>query len=235
LQNRRYDHVFFDLDHTLWDFDTNSRQTLADIYAEADLAAQGVPDFESFHQTYNRHNAVFWDRFRKGFITREELRWKRMWRTLLDFRIMDEPLARRLSERYLEVLPSKPNLFPDTVEVLDYLRGRGYPMHLITNGFEKTQHAKLRHSGIAGYFTHVVTSEAAGIMKPHAPIFEHAMRLADTKPHRCVMVGDTLDADILGADEAGMDTIYFNPAVPADGDIRPTYVIGSLGELRRLL
>jgi putative hydrolase of the HAD superfamily len=235
LPNRRYDHLFFDLDHTLWDFETNSRETLADLHQEAGLAERGIPDFESFVQTYNRHNAVLWDRFRKGFISREDLRWKRMWRTLLEFRVTDEALARQLSERYLEILPTKRNLFLDTIAVLDYLRGKGYPMHLITNGFERTQHAKLRNSGIDVYFTYVVTSEAAGIMKPHAPIFEYAMRLAGTGPDRSVMIGDTLDADILGANNAGMDTVYFNPQVPADGDIRPTYVIASLGELKRLL
>jgi len=235
LQSRRYDHVFFDLDHTLWDFDTNSRETLAEIYSEAGLAALGVADFQSFLQTYSHHNVILWDRFRKGFISREDLRWKRMWRTLIEFQITDEPLAKKLSERYLEILPTKPHLFQDTISVLDYLRDKGYPLHLITNGFEKTQHAKLKYSGIAHYFTHIITSEAAGIMKPHAPIFDYAMQQAGTMAHHCVMIGDTLDADILGGNNAGMDTIYFNPQVPADGEILPTYIIQSLHELKALL
>lgn len=235
MHERRYRHVFFDLDHTLWDFDTNSRETLKDLYIELSMEERGVSGFEDFHRVYNHYNLIYWDRFRKGYIKRDELRWKRMWRTLVDFKVNDEPLARRMSERYLEILPTKRNLFHDTVEILDYLRDRSYPMHLITNGFENTQHAKLRNSGIGGYFTHVVTSEKAGIMKPHEGIFRYAMELAGAVAHHCIMIGDTLDADISGARDVGMDTAYFNPDTPADGDIQPTYVIGTLGELKTIL
>ncbi len=235
MHPRRYQHVFFDLDHTLWDFETNSRDTLMDLYHELKLESRGVGPFEEFHRVYQHHNLVFWDRYRKGFIKREELRWKRMWRTLVDFRIGEESLAREMSERYLEILPTKKKLFHDTLDILDYLKGRSYPMHLITNGFENTQHAKIRNSGIAGFFTHVVTSEKAGIMKPHEGIFRHALELAAATPERSIMIGDTLDADISGAGNVGMDTAYFNPEVPPEGDIRPTYVIGTLGELKSIL
>jgi putative hydrolase of the HAD superfamily len=90
LHNRRYEQVFFDLDHTLWDFETNSRETLMDLYVELALQEKGIGSFDEFHRIYQHHNLVFWDRFRKGFIKRDELRWKRMWRTLLDFQIGDE-------------------------------------------------------------------------------------------------------------------------------------------------
>lgn len=232
---RKYEHVFFDLDHTLWDFDTNSRETLQDLYEELNLVNRGIETFDVFHDTYHHYNQIFWDRFRKGYINREELRWKRMWRTLVDFKIADENLARDMSERYLEILPTKKNLFHDTLEILNYLEGKGYPMHLITNGFEKTQHAKLKNSGIAHYFREVITSEAAGIMKPHTAIFEYALQKTGASAATAIMIGDTLDADILGANNSGIDTVYFNPAVPATGDIQPTYVIETLGELRTLL
>jgi putative hydrolase of the HAD superfamily len=232
---RKYQQIFFDLDHTLWDFETNSRETLEDLYLELGLAGRGIETFEEFHSVYNHYNLIFWDRFRKGFINRDELRWKRMWRTLVDFKIADENLARDMSERYLEILPTKKNLFHDTIDILDYLKAKSYPLHLITNGFEKTQHAKMKNSGIDHYFTHVITSEAAGIMKPHVAIFEYAMEKAGASPHHCIMIGDTLDADIVGANNAGIDTVYFNPAIPANGDIQPKYVIQSLGELKKLL
>lgn len=231
----RYQHVFFDLDHTLWDFETNSRETLHDLYHELELSAMGIPAFDDFHETYHHHNTIFWDRFRKGYISREDLRWKRMWRTLLDYKVANEPLARKLSERYLEILPTKKNLFHDTLEILDYLKGKDYPMHLITNGFEKTQHAKLNHSGIHHYFTHVITSEQAGIMKPHVAIFEYALEKAGTTAAAAIMIGDTLDADIEGANNVGMDSAYFNPAVPPDGKIKPTFVINNLAELKSIL
>ncbi|MGL6267184.1 MAG: YjjG family noncanonical pyrimidine nucleotidase [Chitinophagaceae bacterium] len=232
---RIYQQIFFDLDHTLWDFETNSRETLEDLYQELGLKDRGIKTPEEFHRVYNHYNLIFWDRFRKGFINRDELRWKRMWRTMLEFKIADEKLAKDMSERYLEILPTKKKLFHDTIDILEYLKAKSYPIHLITNGFEKTQHAKMKNSGIDHYFTHVITSEAAGIMKPHVAIFEYAMEKAGAKPHHCIMIGDTLDADIEGANNAGIDTVYFNPSNPANGDIQPKYVIENLGELKKLL
>jgi putative hydrolase of the HAD superfamily len=231
----KYKHIFFDLDHTLWDFETNSKETLYDLYYIHELQHKGIETFELFHSTYHHHNSIYWDRFRKGFITREELRWKRMWRTLIDFKIADENFAKSVSEQYLEILPTKKNLFHDTIEVLDYLKGKQYPMHLITNGFEKTQHAKLNNSEIAHYFTQVITSEAAGIMKPHVMIFEYAMQKAGTHAAESIMIGDTLDADIEGAKNAGLDTVYFNPMKEPGGAIVPTYTIYQLSELKKIL
>ena len=232
---KKYDHLFFDLDHTLWDFETNSRATLMDLYKELDLEGKANTHFDHFHDTYHHHNTIYWDRFRKGYINREELRWKRMWRTLVDYKISDEALAKSMSERYLEILPTKTNLFPDCKELLTYLSEKNYPIHLITNGFEKTQQLKLKNSGIDHYFKEIITSEQAGIMKPHAAIFEYALNKAGTTAEKTIMVGDTLEVDMLGAINAGMDTAYFNPAEPPTAKIRPTYVLENLGELMRIL
>ena len=231
----KYKHIFFDLDHTLWDFETNSKETLYDLYHELQLATMGVGEVEQFHSTYHHHNNIFWDRFRKGFISREDLRWKRMWRTLLDYKLANEPLAKQMSERYLEILPTKKNLFADTFEILDYLKAKNYPMHLITNGFEKTQMAKLDNSGIRPYFTHIITSEAAGIMKPHVAIFEFAMQQTGATATSSIMIGDTLDADIEGGNRAGIDTVFFNPNHDPVDKIIPTFTIHNLSELRKLL
>jgi putative hydrolase of the HAD superfamily len=228
---KKYHHIFFDLDHTLWDFDTNSEATLLDLYHELQLADKTNGDFDEFHKTYHHHNTIYWDRFRKGLINREELRWKRMWRTLVDYKIHDEALSKQMSERYLEILPTKTNLFPDCRELLNHLQDSGYPMHLITNGFEKTQHQKLKNSGIDHYFKEVITSEQAGIMKPHAAIFEYALNKANTSAATSIMIGDTLEVDILGAINIGMDTIYFNPAQPPSEKIKPTHIVQNLGEM----
>lgn len=229
-----YTHIFFDLDHTLWDFEENSRETLEDLYGEFRLTERGIPDFKAFHQSYVRHNDIMWDRFRKGYVTREELRWKRIFHTLLEFRIGDDKLVRALSDRYLEILPTKKHLFSDTRELLDYLRHKGYPMHLITNGFERTQQLKLRHSGIDAYFTHMVTSEAAGSLKPRPEIFHYALGKAGCKATDALMVGDALEVDILGASRVGMDQAYFNPAVPPAAII-PTYTLRTLSDLKEIL
>ena len=235
IPTRKYEHIFFDLDHTLWDFNTNSKETLRDLYTELELESRGILHIDQFLSDYHRFNLLFWERFQKGYINRDELRWKRMWRTLVEFRITDIALAKSMSERYLEILPTKKSLFHDTIEILEYLKQKKYPIHLITNGFEKTQHLKIRNSGIDHYFTHVITSENAGIMKPHAAIFEFAMAMAGTFPHHSLMVGDTLDADIEGGNNAGIDTVYFNPAEPPSGSILPTYVIASLSDLKKIL
>ena len=116
----RYRHLFFDLDHTLWDFEANSRQTLAELYTELRLEERGIDDFDGFHQSYIRHNDRLWERYRNGYIKVDELRWKRMWLSLLDFKIADEPLAREMGVRFLDLLPTRRLLFPYTQESLSH-------------------------------------------------------------------------------------------------------------------
>lgn len=232
---KKYEHIFFDLDHTLWDFNANSVATLKDLFQELRLQGLATDDFEHFHTIYHHHNDIYWERFRKGHINRAELRWRRMWRTLVDFKLTDEVLAKEMSEKYLEILPTKTSLFEGCMELLNYLADKKYPMHIITNGFEITQHMKIKNSGISQFFTEVVTSEQSGIMKPHAAIFEYALTKTGTSADRSIMVGDTLEVDILGALNAGMDAAYFNPTVPHTPKIKPTYVLANLGELMQIL
>jgi len=163
----KYRHLFFDLDHTLWDFETNAKETLQDLYLAHQLANLGIADFDAFFERYSYHNERLWDRYTKGFIKQEELRWKRMWLTLLDYKIANEPLSRQLAIAFLELLPTKKNLFPYTIEILNYLSDKGYVMHLITNGFESVQHNKLRNSNLSSYFKVVITSEASNSLKPN--------------------------------------------------------------------
>lgn len=153
-----------------------------------------------------------------------------MWRTLLDFKIADEPLARDLSAKFLEILPTKKMLFPYTIEILDYLKEKNYVLHLITNGFEKTQWSKLNNSGLGGYFTHVVTSETSNSLKPKKEIFDYAMDKARAMLPESIMIGDNLDADIYGAMNAGMDTVFVNH-INAVTDLKPTYTVTHLKEL----
>ncbi len=230
----RYKHIFFDLDHTLWDFEANATATLQELFAEYALDKRGIPSFEKFYASYSVINEKLWDRFRKGFINRNELRTKRFSMTFLDFKLCDDKLCESLGARFIEVLPTKTALFPHATEVLDYLRGKNYPIHLITNGFEATQRLKMKHSGINDYFTHVITSETAGSLKPHREIFDYAMKLSSCSASECIMIGDTLDVDILGAQQAGIDQVYFAPDKQPEG-IQPTYTIKSLHELKAIL
>lgn len=229
----KYKHIFWDLDHTLWDFDRNSELTMRQLYDEYKLASEGIEDFDAMFKAYNEHNDRLWEKYRQGIIKRDELRWKRMWLMLLDFKIGDSALAHELSAAYLEILPTQTLLLPHTKEILDHCKGN-YQMHLITNGFETTQRLKLQYSGIARYFNHLVTSEKSNSMKPYKEIFEYALNVANAKVEESVMIGDAVDIDILGAINAGWDSIYFNPkGLPHDR--KPTYEIAHLEELTRIL
>jgi putative hydrolase of the HAD superfamily len=226
----KYQHLFFDLDHTLWDFDTNAKVALTALYAEFDLHSKVSAAFDDFYQKYLFHNQVLWDRYNQGLITADELKWRRMWRTMLDFKIADEPLAKEISGRFMELLPTQKVVFPYTFEILDYLTEKKYDLHLITNGFEKTQWSKLQHSGLGRYFTHVITSEGSNSLKPKKEIFDFAINKAGTTFAKSIMLGDNLDADIMGAMNAGMDTIFVNH-INAVTEIKPTFTVTHLKEL----
>jgi putative hydrolase of the HAD superfamily len=229
-----YKDLFFDLDHTLWDFETNSKETIQELYNTHHLEALGIVDFDGFYNTYSAHNHRLWDRYTKGFIKQEELRWKRVYLSLLDFKVANEPLAKEMAQAYLEILPNKKHLFPYTIEILDYLKQKDYKMHLITNGFESVQFKKIKNSGIADYFIEVITSESSNSLKPHKDIFEYALKNANASVEKSIMIGDNESADIQGGINIGMDTVFVNhiqttPTIPA------TYTITHLKELETIL
>jgi putative hydrolase of the HAD superfamily len=229
-----YKDLFFDLDHTLWDFETNSKETIQELYTTHRLADLGIVDFDGFYSTYSAHNRRLWDRYTKGFIKQEELRWKRVYLSLLDFKVANEPLAKEMSQAYLEILPNKKHLFPYTIEILDYLKEKDYKMHLITNGFESVQFKKIKNSGLQDYFIEVITSEASNSLKPQKEIFEYALKYANASVEKSIMIGDNEFADIQGGINMGMDTVFVNhiqaiPTIPA------TYTITHLKELETIL
>lgn len=229
-----YTHLFFDLDHTLWDFETNSKQTMSELFLTYNLHQTVTADFEAFFSAYSHHNKRLWHRYHHGFIKQEELKWKRMWHTLLDFKIGDEKLSRQLSESFLEILPGKTGLFPHTIEILEYLKNKDYQLHLITNGFEKVQWRKLENAQLSGYFRSVITSELACCLKPHKDIFDFAIGRAGCCYEESLMLGDNIDADIIGAMQAGMDTVFVNH-INEPITIKPTYIIYHLKELENIL
>lgn len=230
----KYEHLFFDLDHTLWDFDANARTTLQQLHLDLKLVDKGVHDFELFHKNYLAHNDRLWARYRNGYIKQEELRLKRMWLTLLDFKIADEALTRQLSELFLQLLPTRTLLFPDTLEVLQYLKDKNYQLHLITNGFEQTQRSKLKSSGLDPFFIEVVTSESSNSLKPQKEIFEYALRKTGAQPSNSLMLGDSLEVDIAGARGVGIDQVHVN-YIGTPTDPATTYTITALKELEGFL
>jgi putative hydrolase of the HAD superfamily len=239
LEDRgKYRHLFFDLDHTLWDFEANAYVTLKELHHTLDLEERGVNDFDLFHKNYLAHNEKLWQRYRNGIIKQDELRVKRMWLALLDFKIADDELAKELSARFLELLPTRTILFPYTKEILLYLKNKKYELHLITNGFEKTQHSKLKHSGLDLFFKEVITSEGSNSLKPNKEIFDFALLKCCATKEESIMLGDSFEVDIIGAMNAGIDQVFINhPGVIATqivNGVNPTYTVNSLKELEKI-
>jgi putative hydrolase of the HAD superfamily len=231
--NLVYRHLFFDLDHTLWDFDSNSRLALQEVYEEKQVTNKTGATFEAFFEKYLMHNKLLWERYQKGFISAEELKWRRMWRTLMEFRLADEELSKAMGYRFLEILPTKTQLFPHTKEILQYLKERNYKLHLITNGFEKTQWNKLRHGNIDHYFSEVITSETSQSTKPDKAIFEYAINKAKATLSESIMIGDNLEADIKGSLGAGMDAVFVNH-INDNTPTEATYTVRHLKELETI-
>ncbi|MEO2051546.1 MAG: YjjG family noncanonical pyrimidine nucleotidase [Allomuricauda sp.] len=203
--------IFFDLDHTLWDFEKNSSLTFAKILNENNV---GV-DLNGFLEVYSPINHQMWALYRENRVTKSELRYQRLRRTFdsLGHRIADETID-LLAHEYIEHLSSFNHLLPNTIEVLEYLRPK-YRLHIITNGFQEVQSKKLRGSAIDHYFDKIIDSETAGVKKPHPYIFELALEQAKVEPHKSLMVGDNLEADVLGAKAMGMQVIHYNSNLEA--------------------
>ena len=225
--------IFFDLDHTLWDFDKNAEETLADLFIEFRFNNLGITSSDLFIETYPRHNHRLWARYHLGEINKEELRRARFADTFSELGIEPNLFPIEFEESYLRICPRKTNLFPHTHEVLAYLKGK-YSLHLISNGFKEASLIKIANSNLEKYFQTVVISELVGVHKPHPEIFHHAVANAQTLIPESVMIGDSIEADIRGAQGVGMDAVFFNPKkqyIPED--IRRSIV--SLEELTQLL
>lgn len=198
--------VFFDLDHTLWDFDKNSALTFKKILYEQSVSV----DLEEFLTIYAPINLSYWKLYREEKIGKSELRYQRLKTTFdrLKYPIRDEQID-ILSRDYIAHLSNFNHLLPSAIDILEYLKPR-YKLHIITNGFQEIQEKKLRNAGILEYFGHVVNSEMAGVKKPNPYIFQMALNRAGASPESALMVGDSLEADILGAQAVGLHTLHFN-------------------------
>ncbi|MCS6818822.1 MAG: YjjG family noncanonical pyrimidine nucleotidase [Chitinophagales bacterium] len=230
---KKYRHIFFDLDHTLWDFDTNSRQTLREIYEVFSLIDYGIPNPEHFIQTYLPINEQFWRLYYQRRLSKEEVRVGRFRETLSRFNIDNDRLAHALGQYYVEHSPSKTVLFPKVIETLSELY-RHYSLHIITNGFKEVQQKKIFHSGLNGFIQHLIISEEVGAQKPQAEIFNHALQLCKATKSECIMIGDNIQTDVEGALRFGLDAVWFNPD-QRWSSTKPTFEIRAIHELLNIL
>jgi putative hydrolase of the HAD superfamily len=206
---KHYKHLFFDLDRTLWDFDTNSDETLQEILVKYDLALLGITSLELFKGKYSGINKMLWSLYLEGEIIKEKLNLQRFNLTLEAFGIRNMMLANAMADDYVEMSPLKTNLFPHAMETLEYLYGH-YKLHIITNGFDEVQFKKLERSGMKRFFDKVVTSEEAGAMKPKEKIFHYALNKAEAIANESLMIGDEIEIDLLGARAVGLDQMFVN-------------------------
>lgn len=230
---RKYSHILFDLDKTLWDFDHNSEETIFELYNDLGLKQKGISDFKNFFHDYEKINGDLWERYRHNEISKPDLMYMRFYKTLLVFGIDDLMLSKEFSEKYLKILPTKNQVFPDTYEILEYLCPK-YNLHIVTNGFEEVQFQKLRHAGLEKYFTHVITSEKAGYKKPDRNFFEFTLDEINAGADECLMIGDDMEVDLDGARNSGIDQVFCNFENMTHSE-NFTYEIFRLKELRAIL
>ena len=241
----KYQHIFFDLDRTLWDFDAAAEVAFERIYDQYHLKERGIPSAHEFHMVYHPLNEKLWELYRANQITKDDLNRTRFLKPLEHYgihdvdladhlsEVHDVDLADHLSEDYVYWSPRIVRLVPGTMELLEYLKPK-YHLHLITNGFQEVQHTKLNGSGMAPYFETLTVSEEVGVKKPNPEIFNYALQKAHATPEESLMIGDEMAVDIDGARAAGIDQIFFN-AKGENVEGECTYEVRNLLEIKSII
>ncbi len=228
-----YKNLFFDLDDTLWAFSENARDSFEEMYFKYGYDAW-FNSFMHFYSLYEKRNVELWEEYGKGQIGKEELNRQRFLYPLEAVGVGDSVLAQTFSDDYFSVVPTKEKLMPHAVEVLEYLAPR-YNLYIISNGFRELQSAKMRSAGIDRYFRKVILSEDIGVMKPYPQVFHFALSATQSELHESLMIGDSWEADIVGASGVGMHQVYYNPKERTGFSFSPTYQVTDLRELIEVL
>jgi putative hydrolase of the HAD superfamily len=223
--------IFFDLDHTLWDFEVNSKLAFEKLLKKHELPV-GIDDFI---QVYEPINLRYWEEYSKGLKTKEQVKYDRLTKTFQSLKIdVTFDLIKLLANEYLDFLKREKTLMEGTVELLDYLKDK-YRLHILTNGFIEVQQDKLQNAGISFYFDYLISSESIGKQKPHPDVFQFALRTAKTVAHRSYMIGDNFQSDILGAKNVGMHAIHFDPFKQSSIDNHIIPKVDKLIQIKELL
>ena len=229
----RYKNLFFDLDDTLWAFSTNAHDTFEEMYFKHGLDAY-FDSFTHFYSLYQDRNAALWLEYGNGKITKEELNCQRFLHPLEAVGVGNSALAKQYSDDFFAVIPTKTKLMPHAKEVLDALAGR-YNLYILSNGFRELQFQKMRSGGIHHYFKKVILSDDLGVMKPWPQIFNFALSATQSQLAESLMIGDSWEADMVGARGIGMHHAFYNVSGRSEFPFRPTYTLNDLKELIELL
>jgi putative hydrolase of the HAD superfamily len=207
---KKYSHIFFDLDNTLWDFGKNSFLAMKTAYDY--FIANNEVSYDVFFEVYTKHNKLLWEGYRYKQVTKKELTRKRFELTFEELKIQHVD-PEKMNEYYLAEMPGQKHLNAGVIELLEYLKYKKYYLSIITNGFSEVQLKKLETSGISGYFQKVFISESVKTPKPGKEIFEFAIKSTNAKKSKSIMIGDDWDVDILGAYQYGIDSVYYQPGI----------------------
>ena len=212
---KKYIHIFFDLDNTLWDFKSNSKLAMLSTFQLLGLDNKKV-SFEDFYAVYTKHNEQLWTAYRNKQVKKKDLTFQRFQFTFEELGISGIDAA-QMNDLYLDEMPKQKNLMPGAKDVLESLKAKNYHLYIITNGFKEVQHKKLKSSGLENYFTKIFISEELRTPKPDPDIFEYALKSANARKSKSLMIGDDWEVDILGALRFGINAVYFKPvSLPND-------------------
>ena len=228
-------HIFFDLDHTLWDTDKNAKESLQEIHQEIKIQESFNVSFDLFHATYQKHNDILWKKYAKHEVTKSEVRINRFKYSLEELNIFDDNINEFFASHFVSRTPLKKNLIEGAIELMDYVKDR-YTLSIITNGFKEVQYIKMEESGLSKYYKHIFISEEVGHNKPSPDIFKHAMQTSGAiNAKNCLMIGDSLEADIIGAINAGMKAVYLSPEIKNESSENNFITVNSLEEIKTIL
>lgn len=230
---RKYKHLFIDLDDTLWDIHRNSKECLEEIYHDYGYS-QYFKTFNDYYNVYMPSNHHLWGLYRDGKIDKDKLIVERFLVPVRRFGIDDVEYARNLSDDFLERTTLKTKLIDGTIELLNYLKPN-YQMHILSNGFKEVQYKKIENSGLKPFFDKIILSDEVGINKPHAGFFNHALQQTNASHHEAIMIGDSWDADIVGAYNSNIDQLWLNPKESQPNVFTPTYSVKTLDEIKDIL
>lgn len=225
--------MFIDLDDTLWDIHQNGRECLEEIYIDYGYD-RFYPSFEDYYNVYMPANHHLWGLYGEGKIKKEELIVERFLFPVREFGIDDPEYAKKLSDDFLERTTRKTRLVEGAIDLLEYLKSR-YRMHILSNGFREVQYKKIENSGLRAYFDKIILSEDAGIRKPHPDMFTHALKNTNSRRDQTIMIGDSWDADIVGAYNSRIAQIWLNPADAEPVDFAPSFTVRKLAEIKDIL
>ena len=229
MEKNKIDNIFFDLDHTIWDFEKNSSITFSKLLVKYKIDV----NFLDFLKVYKPINFKYWKLYREEKISKEFLRHNRLKSAFDELRInVSTNLIDKISNDYIRFLPENNFLIKNSIKILDYLKTK-YDLHIITNGFTDVQNKTIKNSGLKDYFINVIDSETVGVKKPNPKIFHYALNITDGVPEKSLMIGDSLEADILGSLNCGFKAIHLiQDDEPSHKHCR---IIKDLKELEKIL